>query len=670
LFSFVSPPAAAAGAKPDPGLGLTFSSADRKASDITIAPNVWLYVEAGKPPTPFLAAGNFTAIWEGFLNADLRGSYLFRADLSGSLKIEINGAVVLEAIGAGGASPLSKPVQLNKGPNAFKATFSSPAQGDAFVRLAWTEKAPYTGPIPDAALTHAPTLEVKQSVQRYLGRELFFNSRCVKCHTETTADSSAPELKMDGPSFEGIGARRHYEWMTRWILDPRSVRPAAHMPKLLHGPAAKEDAAAIAAYLASLKNEPAVKFAAPLVTRQSTPKEGEGAAPSGEAKPIYERLRCAGCHNPPDATEIDPAKLSQKGVGTKFPRGKLAEFLRAPEAHYAWTRMPNFRLSEQEAKELEDYLLTASDKPKDAVAPTDAAILERGRQLVQTTGCLNCHGGLKLENQFRTPPLNALPSRHLKDRSKLPPGDCLGATPAADYGFTADQRAALDTFTIDGLPSLSRHAPAEFAQRQTRLLNCNACHGQIDLVPTFETLGGKLKPEWTAKFIAGDFPHKIRYDTHPKGEPWVAARMPAFPAQAKWLAEGLAQLHGYAPKTLTEPPVEAELAKQGQKLVGKDGGFSCISCHAVGPALATEVFESEGVNFAYSADRLLPDFYRRWVRNPLAIEPQTKMPVYFDEEGKSPLTEILGGDGDAQLAAMWEYLRLRDKMPAPKTGVE
>ena len=42
-------------------------------------------------------------------------------------------------------------------------------------------------------------------------------------------------------------------------------------------------------------------------------------------------------------------------------------------------------------------------------------------------------------------------------------------------------------------------------------------------------------------------------------------------------------------------------------------------------------------DFAYSSERLLPEYYRRWVRNPLAIDAQTKMPVYF-EEGKSPLT--------------------------------
>ena len=85
--------------------------------------------------------------------------------------------------------------------------------------------------------------------------------------------------------------------------------------------------------------------------------------------------------------------------------------------------------------------------------------------------------------------------------------------------------------------------------------------------------------------------------------------------------------------------------------------------------LAMEVFESEGINLAYSADRLQPEYYRRWFRAPISIDPQTKMPVYFDD-GKSPLTDVLDGDSEKQIAAVWEYLRLRDKMQAPKTGAE
>lgn len=655
-------------AKPEAGLALAIEAGGQK--DMSVAQNVWLHVEPGETAGPFLAPGKFIATWDGQLNADLRANYSFQADLSGSLKVEINGATVLEASGDNATSPLSKPIQLNKGSNSFRATFTSPASGAAFVRLSWTERPPFTGPIPSAAFTHATTPELARSIQVRHGRELFLEHRCFKCHTDAKlADSGVPELKMDAPTFEGIGARRNYDWMARWIADPRSLRPSAQMPKLLHGATAKEDAEAMAAYLASLKMGGEVKLSAVAYkTKQNEPAEGEGHAPNSEPKPLYERLHCTGCHNPPDATQPDPAKLSQKRIAEKFPAGKLAEFLRQPDAHYAWTRMPDFHLSEKEAKELEDWLFAAAPKAELKPAPTDATIIEKGKKLVQTTGCLNCHS-LGIENQFKAPALDALAGRHKKDRTSVPAGDCLGAKPLADHGFTAEQREALNAFTLASFGSLSRHVPAEFAERHTRALNCTACHGQVDLIPTFEVLGGKLKPEWATKFIAGEIPHKIRYDAHPKGEPWVESRMPAFKSRAKNLAVGMAQQHGYAPKTPAEKPVDMAMAEIGRKLVGKDGGFSCVSCHGVGSMLALEVFESEGINLAYTAERLLPDFYRRWFRAPTSIDPQTKMPAYFDE-GKSPLTDVLDGDGEKQISAVWEYLKLGEKMPAPKTGAE
>jgi mono/diheme cytochrome c family protein len=200
-----------------------------------------------------------------------------------------------------------------------------------------------------------------------------------------------------------------------------------------------------------------------------------------------------------------------------------------------------------------------------------------------------------------------------------------------------------------------------------RLLNCRACHGQHEGFPPLDILGGKLRPEWSAKFIAGEIPYKPRAETHPRGEPWLFARMPAFKQWGRPLAHGMAALHGYPPQTTAEQG-DADLAQHGRKLVGKDGGFSCVSCHAVGRSPATDVFDSEGINLAWSAERLLPQYYRRWVRNPLSIDAQTRMPVYFDEEGRSPLTEILEGDGERQLTAMWHYLLMGEKMPPPNMG--
>lgn len=652
------------------GLTLTVTPAAGGAADTTATPGVTLFVAPGQSPTPFLPPGRFEASWSGAIHAELRASFRFRADLRGALRVEINGTNVLDATGQGGSSPLSGPVQLNKGSNAFRAVFRSPADGEAFVRLSWTESGTNTSPIPPSAFTSTPVPE--RAAQLRLGRELFLEHRCAHCHLEARPPAGGiPELAMDAPALDGIGARRHYDWMRQWVLDPKSLRPSATMPKLLHGPTAAEEAEAIAAFLASLQsggevNPPGRAYQ----TLQARPKaeEGETPAPAGDAAPLYERLQCAACHNPPGTAQPDPAKLSQQRIATKFPPGRLAEYLRAPEARYAWTRMPNFHLSAAEAKELEDWLFAAAPKPDLKPAPTDAARIDKGRALVQSKGCLNCHS-LKLENSFAVAKSASLEGRHRKDRTATPAGDCLGTAPAADYGFSAAQRAALDAFTREGMPSLARAVPADFAERQTRLLNCAACHGQFEGFPPLDLLGAKLKPEWMAKFIGGGIPHKLRYDAHPTGLPWLAARMPAFPSRASALAAGLAAQAGYPAVSPPEPPVDTTLAEAGRKLVGKDGGLSCIQCHAVGPLLAMDVFESEGLNLAWSAERLQPEFYRRWLRAPLSVDPQTKMPTYF-EDGRSPITDVLDGDGERQIRAIWEYLRLGEKMPAPRTAAE
>jgi hypothetical protein len=215
----------------------------------------------------------------------------------------------------------------------------------------------------------------------------------------------------------------------------------------------------------------------------------------------------------------------------------------------------------------------------------------------------------------------------------------------------------LQAFARTDRSSLSRHVPADFAERQTRLLDCRECHGKFDGFPPFDMLGGKLKPEWSTAFIAGEVTYKPR--------PWLETRMPGFPTRAAALAQGLAMQHGFPSQTPAEPPVDTEAATIGQKLVTADGGFSCISCHAVGEMGATQLFEAPGINFAQSGERLLKDYFQRWVRNPIQIDPTTKMPVYFDEEGRSPLTEFYEGHGGKQIDALWEYIRLGNRMPPP-----
>ena len=112
----------------------------------------------------------------------------------------------------------------------------------------------------------------------------------------------------------------------------------------------------MAAYLVFLKTEPVDPLSAPRVSSNgkaftvvtdpryvvtdldlATTAKGEQAAggSNSESQNLFEKFHCAACHNAPDTKESDPAKMSLRHVAEKFQPGKLAEFLRQPEADYA-----------------------------------------------------------------------------------------------------------------------------------------------------------------------------------------------------------------------------------------------------------------------------------------------------------------------------------------------
>ena len=193
--------------KSEPGLAVTFTAG--AASDTVVTPNVQLYVPAGQSPSVWLAPGNFTATWSGFIAVDLRGDYLFRVETRGAVKVELGTNTIIEFTGDGAKpSEPTKPIRLSKGQNALKVTYTSPTAGDASVRLFWSEKGSLWEPINLGLLSHAAANDAlaKQN-QRRLRRDLVFTGRCTKCHA-LAGKGSAPELKQDAPSFVGIGARR------------------------------------------------------------------------------------------------------------------------------------------------------------------------------------------------------------------------------------------------------------------------------------------------------------------------------------------------------------------------------------------------------------------------------------------------------------------------------
>ena len=124
--------------------------------------------------------------------------------------------------------------------------------------------------------------------------------------------------------------------------------------------------------------------------------------------------------------------------------------------------------------------------------------------------------------------------------------------------------------------------------------------------------------------------------------------------------------HGYAAKTpVDKAPVDPNLAKIGRDLVGVDGGFSCVACHGVKNRPPLQVFEAQGVNFARVNERAHPEYLMRWMLDPLRVDPQTRMPDYFDEDARSVLVDVLEGDAKKQIEAIGQYLRQGNQMKIP-----
>ena len=374
----------------DPSQGLVQTVTSGGVTDLSVTPNVWLFVPAGQPATPFVPAGPFTAKWEGSVSADLRGDFTFHALVRGALKVTVNGAMVLEAKDTGAELAIGQSVRLNKGTNAFVVDFTSPPMGEAMVRLYWTNRETPLNPIPLPQLSHAASDALTRSLLVHQGRDLLLENRCVMCHS---AAGSVPELKMDAPTLNGIGARRNADWMARWIQDPHALRPGTPMPQIFTGATAKADAEAVAAYLATLKGD--AKF---------EPTPGDVAV--GQA--LFEKLHCVACHLPPEGGDTKPHQISQKQVKAKFTPGALAAFLRRPEEHFKWIRMPNFKLNSEEAANLAAYLDSVADAAEVKPVSTEATVIEQGKKLVSTVGCLNCHTLDGSKNEFTAKPLSDL----------------------------------------------------------------------------------------------------------------------------------------------------------------------------------------------------------------------------------------------------------------------
>jgi cytochrome c2 len=634
-----------------------------------------LVVPPGTAPTPFLSPGRFRSTWSGHLELALNDERTFHLEGRGAATLRLNGVEVLRGEGPQLDGVASAPVSLRRGPNWFEVVYDSPENHTAELRLLWAEPGQPPEPVPPTAFVHEldlPALHAGETLRQ--GRGLFLRHQCVRCHQpqDPWPAGSAPELLRDAPALDGIASRLHAAWLAGYLANPGGAREDVLMPRVLQGSAAtiERDARDLAAFLAGLK--------APSSSTPPPPTTEDAVAP-GRAH--FDRLGCVACHVLEGEPRLpDDTRLSLAHVRAKWTPAALVQFLEDPARDHAWTRMPRFGSDPAEAAALAAFLLAQSDLAP-AIAEAVSGNPERGSELVETAGCLNCHTLTGRSSRLEATSLARLARSDWRRGCVAAAEIDRGAAP--DFGFTEAQREALPVFAAhDGLASLSRETPVEFAERQIVDLRCLSCHardeqpdlwsrltaarvpavsagyddeeeasaGSVHLGrPELTWTGEKLRADWLRRLLAGELGYRTRSEAQ--------GRMPAFPAYGAWLATGLAHEHGVLDRREPHPAPDAALAAAGRQLTGIEGGFGCVSCHDVGTQAALAGPDTATINFAFVADRLRPAYYWRYIRDPQRLRPGTMMPSFIAEDGSTPIQQVLEGNARRQFEAIWHYLR-------------
>ncbi len=613
--------------------------------DAQLARSLSLYVPKGESPSPFLSSGPFEAKLTSKLIINARQDVIFELKGNGTAQLWINEQQVLDAM----ETP-STPVTLSEGKHDVLVRYKSSGYQEASLRVFWKSDTFDFEPIPSSALAH-PDLSLDQKLRT--ARNTIAQQKCTACH-QGTQTFAMPELLEKGPSLTGIGSRLNPAWMAEWIANPSAIRPSAHMPVVFRDDSASEKAAHIATFLATSKSR--VK------------RLGGGDAKQGGQ--LFKELGCYACHSIHDK-ESD--RISLLEIDKKFKSGVLPAFLQNPAEHYSDTRMPTFELTDTEAEDLAAFLrsLNPDQNYKKDLSFGNPDI---GKNLLVSSGCLNCHEMQGLESNLKAPSLLTALSSTEGCRNTS------SNTTSAPL-FNADLQV-FNEITAPAkhlIPSLSRKNLAEYSQRQFAALNCVACHERDAIpalrdqwteevahlssdsdndseeegepqapqkIPALDHLGEKLNTHWLSQLLAGQTPEKTR--------PWLKARMPTWPSRAQQMAEGFAHAAGLSSEVEPKESESKETIEIGEKLLGVQG-FSCNACHAIGDQPALAVFEGAGPNLKLTPGRLREEFYLRWMHFPQRITPTSIMPR-FAENNASPLTQYLEGNANLQFAAIHDYL--------------
>ena len=249
------------------------------------------------------------------------------------------------------------------------------------------------------------------------------------------------DQKKVGPNLKDVRLKLRKEWIPEWLRDPQAFRPGTKMPtfwrinsQMVGDPHADEERKAIAAYLWQESFD------------GKTPEQQQGNAAAG--KELFETKGCMACHSiGAEGQQVggDFAANLQR-IGEKASYDYVVRWIHNPRERWApycpkekrdltredyekkglpfvfdtelnskcpndgaelqvqnMTVMPNFRLTEQESRDIATYLFSLGGQASypEASYMDDPKLKESGRTLIKQYGCAGCHEIKGFEDEQR-----------------------------------------------------------------------------------------------------------------------------------------------------------------------------------------------------------------------------------------------------------------------------
>ena len=214
---------------------------------------------------------------------------------------------------------------------------------------------------------HSGNMPLKEAETLSLGLSVFEKAGCHACHqVDRWNDATKP-----GPSLYHMASKTDKNWTYKWIIEPRSFRHNTWMPHFFKkgNNSSSEDL---------IRTEQEVLAITEYLFSTSKKYETVSINKSGDydsGRTLVNSLGCKGCHqiqpepDPNYSPTIQGIRMEQGpnliGLGSKVKEDWLLSWLKNPYSYHEDTKMPNLRITDQEAKDIAAYLLADNNRKFD-----------------------------------------------------------------------------------------------------------------------------------------------------------------------------------------------------------------------------------------------------------------------------------------------------------------